>query len=217
MDEVLENKKRFFAALSDFKEDYGYGVQTYIAESTNKTSGYISRLFAATKEESKIEAIKISFELQVKIAKACNSDYISFLQHGKELLEGSGPRIKKKGNSQNPRQKPPLPYDGAEERSNSALKDMELRHLAEKNTLLAQALEAKTQAYDNSELLRKEAEACYKNAKSIIWQLQRIVDACEKIMKAHDIPWPADMDTPSASDIESRLDLTMHRETGTGE
>ena len=87
MDSILLNKKRFFAALKEYKKAYGHGVQNYIAISTGKSKGYISRIFQAFRDESKIKEVKVSFELQIKIAEACNSDYVAFLQRGKEILQ----------------------------------------------------------------------------------------------------------------------------------
>ncbi len=87
MDSILLNKKRFFAALKEYKKTYGHGVQNYIAISTGKSKGYISRIFQAFRDESKIKELKISFELQIEIAEACNSDYVAFLQRGKEILQ----------------------------------------------------------------------------------------------------------------------------------
>ena len=92
MDSIHQNKKRFFAALEEFKKSYGHGIQNYLAVSTGASKGYISQLFQVFKGK-KLEDVTVSFELQVKIAQACKFDYVDFLNRGKEILEGNGSAI----------------------------------------------------------------------------------------------------------------------------
>ncbi len=73
--------KYFKAALSVWIKETGNGHQKILALETGYGKSYISQLLNPERKKP------IPFEAQVKISVACGYDYISFLNHGKELYE----------------------------------------------------------------------------------------------------------------------------------
>ncbi len=88
MNKALEIKREFLEALRERNGEYGRGFQTFLATDIGKTKGAFTSIFKYFKNEIELEKVKLSFELQVEIAEACEADYIDFVQKGRDLLYG---------------------------------------------------------------------------------------------------------------------------------
>ncbi len=88
MNKSLKIKQEFLEALRERNKEYGRGFQTFIATDIGKTKGAFTSIFKYFKNEIELEKVKLSFDLQVEIAEACGTDYIAFIQKGRDLIEG---------------------------------------------------------------------------------------------------------------------------------
>ncbi len=88
MNKSLKIKQEFLEALRERNKEYGRGFQTFIATDIGKTKGAFTSIFKYFKNEIELEKVKLSFDLQVEIAEACGTDYIDFIQRGRDLIEG---------------------------------------------------------------------------------------------------------------------------------